>query len=432
MNTERLNWLRERDSRISSILPMDRVHKATAILGGVGALGNEVLKNLVLLGFGKIVVCDLDRIEVHNLTRSPMFHPTDLGRYKAEVAAEHARELNPDVTVVPFTRSIGELGLGVFRRADVLFSTFDGVVPRILVNAACMQVGTPWVDAGLGLTDHEAGEVALFNARDPNARCYTCGMDPQLVVKRLNGVRVPVGCGHMASALVDLGGAPTTPMMASVIAGIQVMAGLAVLAGQDADGKGNADSRRWKQSVTMWYNEMIRLDLYNRELLRIRNTRFEDCYHHAIYGSRRLTEDNIREVPEWVTKTTTAHEVLSRASEDLKSDSVVIKLHEPIVVLMECKACAKKTEVFQSLSTLRMARERRTCPFCGSDQLQACLDHPYLVNIDADSPFIDRPLGEIGIRPLDIIRAFSVDSNGEPLDEVHYEFSGDIIDMGLA
>ena len=189
MTTNERSPFEDRDLRISGILPMDAVHGAMAIVGGVGALGNEVLKNLALLGFGRILICDIDRVEIHNLTRSPLFRLSDLGRYKADAAAEHAREINPDVITIPFSRSIGDLGLGAFRKADIVFSTFDGDVPRIITNAACMQAGTPWVDAGLGIDNHETGEIALFNASDPDARCYTCGMDPSLVVQRLNGVR---------------------------------------------------------------------------------------------------------------------------------------------------------------------------------------------------------------------------------------------------
>ena len=36
---------------------------------GAGAVGNEVLKCLALLGVGALDIYDFDRIEVHNLTR---------------------------------------------------------------------------------------------------------------------------------------------------------------------------------------------------------------------------------------------------------------------------------------------------------------------------------------------------------------------------
>jgi molybdopterin/thiamine biosynthesis adenylyltransferase len=55
---------------------------------GAGAVRNEVLKCLALLGLGALDIYDFDRIEVHNLTRSVLFRETDIGRNKAECAAE--------------------------------------------------------------------------------------------------------------------------------------------------------------------------------------------------------------------------------------------------------------------------------------------------------------------------------------------------------
>ncbi len=66
---------------------------ARAAPGGAGArrrrrrLGNEVLKNLALVGLGTIYVIDLDVVEPSNLSRSVLFRAEDGGRPKAEVAA---------------------------------------------------------------------------------------------------------------------------------------------------------------------------------------------------------------------------------------------------------------------------------------------------------------------------------------------------------
>ncbi len=52
-----------------------------------------------------------------------LFRRNDVGRYKAEVAAERAREINPDVNAVGIVANIiDDVGLGVFRRMDVVLS----------------------------------------------------------------------------------------------------------------------------------------------------------------------------------------------------------------------------------------------------------------------------------------------------------------------
>src|SRR3954462_13423177 len=79
----------------------ERLAEARVLVVGAGALGNEVLKNLSLLGVGTVVVIDLDAVEPSNLSRSVLFRLEDGGRSKAEVAATRAGEINPEVTFRP-------------------------------------------------------------------------------------------------------------------------------------------------------------------------------------------------------------------------------------------------------------------------------------------------------------------------------------------
>jgi len=80
---------------------------------GAGAIGNELIKNLALLGIGKLIIVDMDKIEQTNLTRSVLYRMKDVGKYKSE-AAEVAAVLaeNPDAV---------------------------GLLPQPFVTAACMQ-----------------------------------------------------------------------------------------------------------------------------------------------------------------------------------------------------------------------------------------------------------------------------------------------------
>ena len=74
-----------------------RLRDSKVMVVGAGALGNEILKNLALLGVGHILVCDFDHVEPSNLSRSVLFRPNDTGQSKSQIAAERTHELNSDV-----------------------------------------------------------------------------------------------------------------------------------------------------------------------------------------------------------------------------------------------------------------------------------------------------------------------------------------------
>src|ERR1051326_853381 len=86
---------------ISPVWESARIRSARALVVGAGALGNEVCKNLAMMGVRAIAVLDRDTVEVANLSRSIFFREMDHGRPKVEVIAERLRELNPDVEIIP-------------------------------------------------------------------------------------------------------------------------------------------------------------------------------------------------------------------------------------------------------------------------------------------------------------------------------------------
>src|SRR5206468_5647901 len=99
----------------------EKLAAARVLVVGAGALGNEVLKNLALLGVGTTYVIDRDAIETSNLSRSVLFRASDGGRPKAQVAAERAREINPEVAFHWLQGDvINDLGLGIFADVDVV------------------------------------------------------------------------------------------------------------------------------------------------------------------------------------------------------------------------------------------------------------------------------------------------------------------------
>ncbi|NSB31112.1 HesA/MoeB/ThiF family protein [Clostridium saccharoperbutylacetonicum] len=189
------------------------LHNSTIMVVGAGAIGNELIKNLALLGIGKILIVDMDKIEQTNLTRSILYRMSDIDKYKADAAVEKAMEINPDVTAIPLkVNVVTDIGLGVFRKMDIILGGLDNREARLSINQACYKVNKPWIDGAIEVLN---GFARVFVPPGP---CYECTMtetDWKLINKRKS-------CALLTHEQMLEGKIPTTPTSSSVIAGIQV------------------------------------------------------------------------------------------------------------------------------------------------------------------------------------------------------------------
>ena len=124
--------------RLLPELDQARIAAATVLVLGAGALGNHLLMQLALAGVGRLLVVDFDHIEGTNLHRMPLFRARDVGAPKAEVCLRALSELAPDARVEAICEDFRfGVGLGRFRRADVVAGCLDSVQARVAAARAC-------------------------------------------------------------------------------------------------------------------------------------------------------------------------------------------------------------------------------------------------------------------------------------------------------
>lgn len=156
----------------------DLLAAASVVVAGVGALGNEVAKNLALAGVGRLVLCDPDVVQVSNLSRAVLFGPGDAGlagsapRAKVEAAAASLERLVPGIIVEGRAADLAcGLGLGELAGATVVLGCLDSRRARLRLLGRCALVEAPLVDGG---TYPWGGEVRLrLSTDDP---CYGCSL----------------------------------------------------------------------------------------------------------------------------------------------------------------------------------------------------------------------------------------------------------------
>src|SRR5882724_7396931 len=74
-----------------------KLKSAKVTVVGAGGLGAPVLLYLAAAGVGSIQIIDQDVVSVSNLQRQVLFNNDDLGKNKAETAAQKLAKLNPHV-----------------------------------------------------------------------------------------------------------------------------------------------------------------------------------------------------------------------------------------------------------------------------------------------------------------------------------------------
>lgn len=342
-----------------------KLAEAKILVVGAGALGNEVLKNLALMGVGAVYIADFDRIEESNLTRSVLFRRRDCGRPKAEAAAEAIRDLNPDTRAVPLLADIiTDVGLGLFRDVDVVIGCLDNREARLWVNRCCWKTTTPWIDGGI----QEINGVAKVFV-PPDGACYECAMtenDYRLINLRYS-------CPLLKREDILAGKVPTAPTISSIIAGLQTQEALKLIHGMPVS---SGEAMVFNGVSNQFYH-----------------TRFQhnpDCLSHETYPAPIELLLSARK--------NTASELLAAARGHLAGhEECRLSLDRDLVVSLDCAACNYRQRVLKPLHSVGM--KQAECPQCR----QTC--KPSLVHeIEANSELAGEKLIDLGVPPYDIVR----------------------------
>ncbi|KAJ4296669.1 E1 ubiquitin-activating protein uba2 [Kalmusia sp. IMI 367209] len=138
---------------------------------GAGGIGCELLKNLVLTGFGEIHIVDLDTIDLSNLNRQFLFRNEHIKKSKALVAKESAGRFNPNVKIEAYHDNIKDPRFNVawFKKFDIVFNALDNLEARRHVNKMCLAADVPLIESG---TTGFNGQVQVI--RKGKTQCYDC------------------------------------------------------------------------------------------------------------------------------------------------------------------------------------------------------------------------------------------------------------------
>jgi molybdopterin/thiamine biosynthesis adenylyltransferase len=301
--------------------------RSKVLVVGAGALGNEIVKNLSLVGVGHISIVDMDVIEHTNLARCVFFRAGDEGKFKSEALAAAANSMNPDVETKAYAVPVQKLGNAFFNQYDLVVAGLDNREARIWLGASLRRLGITWID---GAIEGLMGKVQTFV---PDGPCYACSMTEQewkIMAHRRS-------CSLLGVEEILGGHTPTNATTSSIIAGMESQEAIKYLVGRrDLAAIENRVFRLIGEQMATFFS-IVDID--------------EQCPYHG---------DLVTPV-----KTILLPSKLSELWETLElAESDYLSFFDDFVLIESCESC----QTLPILGYADLMKKKGTCPSCGSQR----------------------------------------------------------------
>jgi len=239
-----------------------KIKSASVLLAGAGAIGNEVAKNLAMLGVGRLIIVDRDTVELSNVSRMIFFEPSELGMNKAEVLARNIHDKYPYVETLAFRGELEKMPLKFYLDSDVVVCGLDNVISRIYLAQTCRRYSIPLVDGGItGLS------ARVHTYVPPDDPCPICIFPP-------NQYSQIVGLRNPCDAPLDEGAVPSFATSISLVSSILAQETIKVILGQ----RSYRETKKWPPDTGEPLRSVLFVDLKNNRFTLMNLKRGEKCF----------------------------------------------------------------------------------------------------------------------------------------------------------
>ena len=307
----------------------NKIKESKILVIGAGAGGNEVLKNLALMGFGNFTIVDFDPIEASNLSRTTLFTKEDVGKSKAEIASITLNQisLHESPNIKGVNAKIQDVGTQIFYEHDIIVCCVDTMDARAYINDWCVRLKKPFFEMGF---EKFTVQISFF----PNEHSTDSCLRELIGQDNFSGARQ--SCSKLKMKDSNLEHIPTI-QVAAAMAGVLIATEIILYL------KGES---RLKNKVLQYAAE------YHRSLV-IDVPQSSNCHNHEevsyeIFHTK-LNLDN------------TFEDILIELKDKYNSD-YYINWEEEYIYSVECESCSKEVIIKKFKS--EVYDEERWCSSC--------------------------------------------------------------------
>jgi adenylyltransferase/sulfurtransferase len=358
------------------------IRKSKILVIGAGAGGNEVLKNLALMGFGNFTIVDFDPIEDSNLSRTTLFSKSDIGKSKAEIAAKSLQKvcLHEAPNVIGINAKIQNIGKQIFEENDIVICCVDTMDARAYINDWCVRLKKPFFEMGF---EKFVVQISFFPNEKPTDACL------REVIGFGNFAGVRQSCSKLKMADLKLDHIPTIQVAAALAGSLVATEIILFLKGESRLG-----------------NRVLQYASNCHRILEIDYPQSEKCHLHE--------QSTYQTFKSSLERTHTFHDLLIELKDRFNSD-FYINWDEEYIYSMECESCGKEILIKKFKSEIY--DNNRWCSDCqdkynDSESVKAkwIINKELLLGNPNHKFFLGLPMSDFGIKENDIVIANDLQS----------------------
>lgn len=249
--------IEDRTRRYFGKANLEKIKSSTILCVGAGAVGNEICKNLGMLGVGHIKLVDFDIVNKSNINRCIFFRPGDHKNIsKVNAVAERLPEIAPNTKITPYEVRIEEAPQEVYQ-ADLIIMALDNDYARYMLNFGnLMQEKTvPMINGAMGKSFIEA---QIYHPGI--TACAVCLWSEDYYQAIMNH-QVILKCDEFF--VETLPKFPMISTLTSIVGGIMSVEATKVLVSSDGKGKYSDITKGQEPN----FGKMIRYDLRDHDMI---------------------------------------------------------------------------------------------------------------------------------------------------------------------